>query len=250
MNITRILQEAILPGRILAVQVGLTRTAVLAEAEDGIRCGLAATLANPEFEHPHQPAVHCAGHLQEMDCTELAALVESTSYTETSIGLAAINALLPRKPELWVDLNAEDYLIQNCAGKNVAIIGHFPFINRLKPHVKNLWVLELNPRDGDLPAQAAPEFVPQADFVAITGTTLINKTFDGLIPLCRPGATVVMLGPSTPLSPILFDFGISIVSSTIVDDPQATALGVAQGISLQQLRQTGCVRFVTMQRER
>ncbi len=250
MNITRSLREAIVPGRILAVQVGLSRTAVLAETEDGIRCGLAATLVNPEWEHPHQPAVHHAGHLHEMDYTELAALVESTSYTETSIGLATINALLPRNPGLWTDLNAEDFLIQNCAGKNVAIIGHFPFINRLRPRVKNLWILELNPREGDLPAQAAPEIVPQADFVAITGTTLINKTFDGLISLCRPTATVVMLGPSTPLSPILYDFGIGIVSGTIANDPQATLLGVGQGISLQQLRQTGCVRLVTMERER
>ena len=187
--------------------------------------------------------------LHEMGYAELAALVESTSHTETSIGLATINALLPRKPEQWVDLNAEDYLIQNCVDKNVAMIGHFPFINRLKPLVKNLWVLELNPREEDLPAQNAPEIVPQADFIAITGTTLINKTFEGLISLCQPTATVAMLGPSTPLSPILFDFGIAIVSGTIVDDPHATLLGVGQGISLHQLRQTGCVRLVTMKRE-
>jgi len=60
---------------------------------------------------------------------------------------------------------------------------------------------------------------------------------------------VAMLGPSTPLSPILFDFGIAIVSGTIVDDPHATLLEVGQGISLHQLRQTGCVRLVTMKRE-
>jgi uncharacterized protein (DUF4213/DUF364 family) len=55
------------------------------------------------------------------------------------------------------------------------MIGHFPFINRLKPIVKNLWVLELNPREEDLPAQVAPEIVPRADFIAITGTTLIKN---------------------------------------------------------------------------
>ena len=250
MNIGRSLQEAILPGRILAVQVGLTRTAVLAEAADGLRCGLAATLVNLELENHQHHTVQRAGHLHEMDYAELAALIDSPSHTESSIGLATINALLPRTPGLWQDLNAEDYLIRNCAGKNVVMIGHFPFIEHLRPHVKNLWVLELNPRQGDLPAQSAPDILPRADYVAISGTTLINKTFDGLISLCRPTATVVMLGPSTPLSPVLFDFGVSIVSGTLVENPRATLMGVGQGISLHQLRQNGCVRFVTMKRER
>jgi uncharacterized protein (DUF4213/DUF364 family) len=243
------LQQVILPGRILAVQVGFSRTAVLAETEDGIRCGLAATLSNPEFIHAVQPAVRQAGHLHEMDYRELAALSESPSFTEVSIGLATINALLPRTPDQWVDLKAEDFLIQNGPGKNVALIGHFPFIQHLEPFVDHLWVLELNPRDGDLPAQAAPDILPQADFVAITATTLINKTFDGLISLCRPDATVVMIGPSTPLSPVLYDFGIHILSGTIVEDPQSTMVGNGQGISLHQLRQAGRVRFVTMKKE-
>jgi uncharacterized protein (DUF4213/DUF364 family) len=246
MTLTSRLQQAILPGRILAVQVGYSRIAVLAETEDGVRCGLAATLSNKDFDHYNQPAVRQAGHLHELDYRELAALSESPSFTEVAIGIATINALLPRTPERWVELKAEDYLIQNSAGKNVALIGHFPFIQRLEPAVNHLWVLELNPRDGDLPAQAAPDIIPQADFVAITATTLINRTFDGIIALCRPDAVVVMIGPSTPLSPVLYDFGIDILSGTIVDDPQSTLLGISQGISLHQLRQAGYVRLVTM----
>jgi uncharacterized protein len=246
MTLAERLQQAILPGRILAVQVGYSRTAVLAETEDGIRCGLAATLSNPDFMHRDKPAVRQAGHLHEMDYRELAALSESQSFTEVAIGLATINALLPRYPEQWVELKAEDYLIQHGAGKNVAVIGHFPFIQHLQPYLNHLWVLELNPRDGDLPASMAPEIIPQADFVAITATTLINKTFDGLIALCRPDATVIMLGPSTPLSPVLYDFGVHLLSGTIVEDHQATLLGIGQGISLHQLKQAGCVRYVTM----
>lgn len=242
------LQKSLLPGRILAVQVGYTRTAVLAETQEGIRCGLAATLSNPEFHHSDRPSVRQAGHLLEMDPAELAALSESDSFTEVAIGLATINALLPRDPGWWVDMRAEDYLIQHGAGKNVALIGHFPFIERLKPSLNQLWVLELNPREGDLPAQMAPEILPQADFLAVTATTLINGTFDGLVSLCRPDAAVMMIGPSTPLSPILYDYGIHILSGTIVEDPQRTITGVSQGISMHQLRRTGCIRLVTMKK--
>jgi uncharacterized protein len=249
MTITSKLQQMLLPGRILAVQVGFSRTIVMAETAEGIRCGLAATLSNPEFEHHLHPAVRQAGHLHEMNSAELAALSDSNSFTERAIGLATINALLPRTPGSWTDLNAEDYLIKNAGGKNVAVVGHFPFIQRLKPCAKQLWVLELNPRDGDLPAQAAPEVLPQADLAAITATTLINQTFDGLISLCRPGAIVILLGPSTPLSPVLYDYGVNLLAGTIVENPQAALLGVGQGISLHQLHDNGWVRFVTMQKE-
>jgi uncharacterized protein len=247
MNLYPQLLQSILPGKILAVQVGLTRTAVLVETDHGIQCGLAATLVNPDLDHHNHPMVRNAGHLQEMSDMELAGLIESSSITEASIGLAAINALLPQNPNLWMDLNAEAYVTQQGADRNVAVVGHFPFVYELRPRVKNLWVLELNPRDGDLPAHMAPEILPQADLVAITATSLINKTFQGLIKLCRPGAKVVLLGPSTPLSPVLYDHGVSVIAGTIVTDTNKTLLGVGQGTSLHQLRQAGAVRLVTLQ---
>lgn len=241
--------QSLLPGKILAVQVGFSRTAVLAETENGICCGLAATLSNSEFEHHTRPVVRNAGYLHQMPYSDLAALIESPSFTEVAIGLATINALLPRDPNQWVDLNAEKYLVQQGVNKNVVVVGHFPFISRLKPTVKNLWVLELNPKEGDLPAQAAPEIIPQADLVAITATTLINKTFQGLIDLCRPDAQVILIGPSAPLSAVLYDYGVDMVCGTIVTDPQAVLIGVGQGISYYQLRQTGMVRLVTLKRD-
>jgi uncharacterized protein (DUF4213/DUF364 family) len=248
MGINNALIQTLLPGKILAVQIGFSRTAILAETDDGIRCGLAATLSNQEYVNHCQPAVQNAGHLHEMHYTDLASMIESPSFTEVSIGLATINTLLPRNPDQWVDLNAQDYLFQHGANKNVAVVGHFPFVNRLKQFVKNLWVLELNPREGDLPAQAAPEIIPQADVVAITGTTLINKTFQSLIDLCRRDAHVILIGPSTPLSPVLYDHGIDIISGTIVIDPEAALIGIGQGISLRQLSQAGIVRLVTMKK--
>jgi uncharacterized protein len=248
MTINAKLIQSLIPGKILAVQVGLSRTAVIAETDDGIRCGLAATLCNPEFDHKLQPSVHRAGGLHKMNPADLTGLVESRSFTEVSIGLAAINALLPRNPDQWMDLHAEEYLVKHGANKNIVVVGHFPFVDRLRPAAKNLWVLELNPREGDLPAKAAPEIIPQADMVAITATTLINKTFQGLIELCQPEARVILVGPSTPLSPVMYEYGIDILSGTIVTDPQAVLIGIGQGISFHQLRQKNSVRLVTLQK--
>ncbi len=183
MSINAELIQSLLPGKILTVQVGLSRTAVVIEMDGGVRCGLAATLSNPAWDHHCNPPVRNAGHLHELPAVELAGLVESPSFTEVAIGLATINALLPRHPEQWVELNAEAYLAEHGAGKNVVVVGHFPFVERLKGLAKQPWVLELEPKDGDFPAQAAPEIIPQADVVAITATNndhneiLFNSNF-------------------------------------------------------------------------
>ena len=145
-----------------------------------------------------------------------------------------------------MDLAAEDYIARQGANSQVALIGHFPFVSRLKDQVKKLWVLELNPKEDDLPASAAPEIIPQADILAITATTLINHTFEGIFNLRKPGAKVLMLGPSTPLSPLLFQYGIHVLSGSIVEDPDAVLPLVRQGATFRQIRNHG-VRLVTVE---
>lgn len=232
-------------GRVVSVKIGLFWIAVSIESQGRLRCGLAATFINPEYELARLPAVKEAGQLERYSTLDLANLVYSESLTEAGIGLATINALLP-PIENSVDLAAEDYIARQGADCQVALIGHFSFVSRLRQQVKKLWVLELNPREDDFPASAAPEIIPQADILAITATTLINHTFEGVIGLRKPGAKVLLLGPSTPLSPILFDHGISVLSGSVVENPEAVLHLVSQGASFNQIRSQG-VRLVTVE---
>jgi uncharacterized protein (DUF4213/DUF364 family) len=234
-------------GSVGEVQVGAFWTAVVVEVAGQRCCGLAATLRNEDHHHGSRPDVTDAGRLMERSSRELAELVRSKSRMEAAIGMATINALLPKQAELWVDLNAGEMLAQHGAGKRVALVGHFPFVSQLRERVGTLWVLEQRPRSEDLPANAAPEIIPQADVVAITGTTLINHTFEGLMTLCRPEALVLLLGPSTPLSPILFDYGVHLLSGSVVEDVEAVLRAVSQGANFRQVHRQG-VRLVTMQR--
>ncbi len=246
MHILDELTKVLLPGRIISIHVGISRTAVLAETDEGLRCGLAASLSSDDFGHRCDPRVDKAGHLLDLQPEELVAMIHSSSQIEASIALAVINALLPKIENPMIGLNATAYLMKNGREKNIALIGHFPFVEDLKPQVKNLWVLELNPREGDLSANAAPQIIPQADFLAITATTLINHTFEKLVSLCRDDATVIMLGPTTPLSPVLFENGVDILSGTEILNPEAVMLGIAQGASTRQLNRDGYTRYVTM----
>jgi uncharacterized protein (DUF4213/DUF364 family) len=238
--------KTLVPAKILSIQVGMSRTAVLAETPEGLRCGLAASLSNAEYDHRCNPRVAKAGHLIDLTLAELTGLIHSPSQTEASIALATVNALLPKWEAPCTTLNATELMISQGKGKNIAVIGHFPFIDEMRPQVKNLWVLELNPREGDLPAEAAAQIIPQADLLAITATTLINQTFEALVALCRENTTVIMLGPTTPLTPILFENGVDILSGTEVLDPEAVMRGIAEGASMHQLKKEGFIRYVSI----
>jgi uncharacterized protein (DUF4213/DUF364 family) len=234
-------------GLVRQVCVGMIWTVVVVEVEGKLQGGIAATLQNREYGHTRLPTVNAAGRLEEFSSHALASLIQSQSHTEAAVGLAAINALLPRRPELYQDLDAASYLAQHGSGKNLAVIGHFPFVEHLRGQVRTLWVLELEPRPGDLPAEEAPLILPQADIVAITATTLINRTLDGLLAVCRPDARVMLLGPSTPLTPLIFEdsvLRVDVLSGSLVEDPAGAARVVAQGGTSRQLK--GMLRQVSL----
>jgi uncharacterized protein (DUF4213/DUF364 family) len=211
-------------------------------------CGMASTISG---EHTHgTPDIREAGKLHTKSARELVDLIHSDSAVEASIGMAAINSLLEVDEAAAVEINAADVLADRGRGKNVALIGHFPFISRLRESVGQLWVIEKRPGKDEYPDYAALELLPRADVVAITGTAFINRTIDGLLDLCAPKATVMVLGPSTPLSPVLFDYGVDILSGTRVLDEAAVLRTVGQGSSFRQVEGVKLVSFIREKRSR
>lgn len=229
----------------LRVHMGLQWTAVVVDVEGVTRCGLAATLRSEGRAADGAPDARRAGVLASLPSTDLVRLAHSDHPTEASIGLAAINALIPPPLPPYDASPAEEFIVRGGADQRVAVIGHFPFVAALKERVRALWVLELHPQGDDLPADAAPRILPQADAVAITATTLINRTFDGLLALCRPGAQVILVGPSTPLSPVLFDYGVTALCGAHVEAIDPVLRGVSEGANFKQLRPMGA-RYVTL----
>ncbi|MGQ9627596.1 MAG: Rossmann-like domain-containing protein [Anaerolineae bacterium] len=224
------------------VRIGVFWTAVLSR-----RCGLASTLHQERHHHHGRPPVPEAGSLLEKSALELASYARSESLLEASLGMAAINSLLEVDESICVDLNAREIILQRGAGRTVAVVGHFPFVPEIRKVASQCWVLEKSPGPGDLPATCAPEILPHADVVALTGTSLINRTFDELIALPRPDALVIMLGPTTPLSPVLFDYGVDIISGALVVDEEAALRSISQGATFRQVQG---VRLLSMRREK
>jgi uncharacterized protein (DUF4213/DUF364 family) len=225
------------------VRIGRHWTAVAVRRAQDIQAGLASALSGPEDHPHHRPPVHNAGRLSERSAADLTQMIRSDSVAEASVGLATVNALLHVDVPACVEVNAGQVLVDKGADKRVAIVGHFPFIPRVHNAARQLWVLELRPREGDLPADQASEMLPQADVVGITGSTLVNHTFDGLIALCRPEAFVMVMGGSTPLSPLFFDLGVDAVAGTLVVDAAEALRAVSEGATF---RQIGGKRLLTL----
>ncbi len=242
--VDRLLAGPLLEGPVADIRVGTHWTVVVAETPHGPRAGLASTQIVHDLEHG-RPAVRDAGKLIGRPASDLAGWLRAESLTERSIGFAALNALLEVDVAACVDRNAEELILQRGRGRKVAIIGHFPFVPRVREVAETCWVLELNPGPTDLPAARAPELLPQADVVAITGMALVNGTFEGLTALCRPDAYTLVLGATTPLTPLLFDYGMAAVSGTVVTDIPAVLSAVSQGANF---RQIGGKRLLTMLR--
>jgi uncharacterized protein (DUF4213/DUF364 family) len=196
-------------------------------------CGMASTIQGQK-PHGHE-RVRQVGKLHQKRARELAEFALSEIPLEASIGIAAINSLIDVDERQAVQVNAGDVLIERGADKNVALVGHFPFIPKLRQAARQLWVIEQRPTKGEFPAESAQELIPQADVVALTSSALINHTLDGLLALCPPNALVMLLGPSTPLSPVLFEHGATIISGTLVADEEAVLRTVAQGAHFPQV---------------
>jgi uncharacterized protein (DUF4213/DUF364 family) len=212
------------------IRQGPFQTAVLTR-----HCGLASTPHDPGPHHSRF-AVGEAGRLLEKSARELAGLARSENLHEAAIGMAAINSLLKIDETRCRRLNARDLIAEKGRDRRIAIIGHFPFVPKIREIAKELWVIEKNPHQGDHPESEATDLIPEADVVAITGMAFTNHTIEPLLELCDPAAYVIILGDTSPLSSVLFDYGVDAVSGTKVIDHESALRCVSQGATYRQIK--------------
>jgi uncharacterized protein (DUF4213/DUF364 family) len=236
----KILDDLILRLKGNDFQVKSVHTCVFWTAVVSKYCGLSSTFRD---EGPsHEKGVRDVGRLTQKTALSLAEYARSKSLLEASIGMATINSLIDIDESKCIEKNAFEILLEKGEGKNVAVVGHFPWIPKLRGKVQNLWVLEQRLREGDLSAQEADRVLPQCDVVGITGTSFINHTLEGLLSLCKK-AYIVMIGPTTPLSPVLFDHGVDVICGTKVTDSERLIRFISEGATFKEV--TG-VRLLTL----
>jgi uncharacterized protein (DUF4213/DUF364 family) len=163
-----------------------------------------------------------------------------------AIGIAALNALA----QLAAERRGEDGGFERVEGRDAfdaaavqahetaVVVGAFvPFLRELRRIGARHFVLEKDPstlkphemayfREAD----RAPEVVPEADVLIITGTTLINDTLADLVALAKPSARIVVVGPTVTMIPdAFFEQGCHILGGVRITDPDAFLDVLAEG---------------------
>ena len=181
------------------------------------------------------------GKLKGRPALDLAQEALSPGGIRRAVGIAALNALADTcwrcrpHPEMTLQSGVDAYdATEIRPADKVVVVGAFvPFLKALKAKRQPFIVLEQDPatlKPDELayfrPAAEAPEVVPEADVLLITGTTLLNDTLEDLLRLARPEARVTMVGPTVGLLPDAFIArGADVLGSVRIVDP-ATFLDV------------------------
>lgn len=176
---------------------------------------------------------------------------EAVTHTgiRRALGIAALNALAqvvadrrqdsggPLGYELIEGVDAFD-AAEVTAGDTAVVVGAFvPFLRALRGLGARHWVLERDPstlKPVEMPhfrpAEEFPAIVPQADVLLVTGTTLINDSLAGLLAVAKPGARIVVVGPTVTMVPDAFlARGCSVLGGVRITDPDAFLDVLAEG---------------------
>ncbi|MFY9263208.1 MAG: DUF364 domain-containing protein [Actinomycetaceae bacterium] len=167
------------------------------------------------------PTVFEGESLVGLPLREVAGLVHSWNGNESAIGMAAINAWYNRleratqvgvpAPSVSNDGKNQSFTVfhDDLRDKKVGLVGHFPQVENQWDDICDLTIFERSPLKGDLPDSASEYVVPELDYFFVTSSTFVNKTAPRLIDLAvNNGVKLVMVGPTTPYSQFLFDYGV------------------------------------------
>jgi uncharacterized protein (DUF4213/DUF364 family) len=217
----------------LPVTAGVVGSHLIAVASR--RLGLAAHLPTAEHGEPVF-SVKAKFNLIGRSARDLAMWLMGDDWLKAGIGMASLNSLLEIDHDKLHETNAKHLIAERAAGKNLMVVGHFPFVNKIRLDVRNLWVMEKQPGRDYLSEEEGYELLPEADVVAITGSSLINHTFKRIMSNCRSGSFKIMLGPSTPLSPVLLDYGLDAIGGTLVDTVNTVLAQIRRGAAFRKLK--------------
>jgi uncharacterized protein len=119
------------------------------------------------------------------------------------------------------------YFLPKLSRQRIVVIGRYPGMDKLLAGL-DVTVLERSPGPDDLPDTAAEFVLRQADWVFLTATSLLNKSFSRLAELARDAVTVLM-GPSTPWLEEFMQWNIDFVAGVVPVDAAKAEQIVAEG---------------------
>ncbi|TVQ43341.1 MAG: hypothetical protein EA365_12670 [Gloeocapsa sp. DLM2.Bin57] len=209
------------------IVIGLTWTMCQSDA-----IGLAMSPGIPNRTLPW------SGTLVNQPLTNLTPWLRSWDIYEATVGMAAVNAAINSQSTLIcqatpittnksANLAVFDHFLPQIRGKKVVVIGRYPRLAQYEAEME-ITVIERQPTGNDLPDPACEYYLPDADWVFLTATSIVNKTFPRLVELAQD-AQLVLIGPTLPWLPELAQMGINYLAGVRVTNPDALRQTVAEG---------------------
>jgi len=164
-------------------------------------------------------AIPAAGKLKNQPVAFYLEGMRGGKALKKALGIAVLNALSSacwrKKPPRGYSLTygrdpLDDAVLPDDA--QVVVVGALaPYLKMLKTRGRPFCILEHDPRTlkaDELPFYVAPEHaasrIAAADWLIITGTTLINDTLEDILATARPGAEIILVGPTASMLPEAF----------------------------------------------
>jgi uncharacterized protein (DUF4213/DUF364 family) len=167
---------------------------------------------------------------------------EKSTATAQILKIASLNAyfqgLLNNGQYKFLEKTDPIDILKFSEYKNVVMIGAFSsYIRKISESGTHLSVLELDEnaflphqKQFYIPSEKYKELLPEADMIIITGLTLVNNTFDGLLEHIPESSKSIMIGPSASMVPdIFFKKGIDMIGGTFITDSEKLFALAGQG---------------------
>ena len=190
-------------------------------------------------------AMPLSGRLKGRSAADYLADLEHHNILRKTLAIAALNAL---SASCWQRGEAKGYEIQTGkdafdhvripqGGKSVVIGALVPILKKLIAADADFKVLEMDNRTlkgKELEHYAPPEdawkYIPDADLLVITGVTVLNDTLPGLLEMVKPGAQVIVTGPTASMLPdAFFKRKVTVMGGVLVTKPDEVLDIISEG---------------------
>lgn len=190
-------------------------------------------------------AMPLSGRLKGRPVTEYLDDIFCGNILRRTLGIAALNALSLAVQEqdrnsgyeLLSGVDAFDELDVTRYKKTIVVGALVPMLKKLIAANADFHVLEQDPRtlkERELPyyapANQAYRYVPDADLLVITGVTILNDTLPGLLAMAKPGAEILITGPTASMVPEpFFRKGVTMLGGIQVTKPDELLDIISEG---------------------
>jgi hypothetical protein len=145
----------------------------------------------------------------------------SKNVLRIAVGMACLKCVLPPADNITMQSAIEPFAEQTKRHPS-CFIGHFKDAALWRDEGRPVSIVELVPRPGDIHWDDSHEVLQNAELVFMTGLTLVNGTFGEVIRRTPRAKVRIVMGPTVPLTPVLFTLGVHRLGSSRITDVDKT----------------------------